>query len=87
VKAHTFVDKCDFLFKTYQRSTREKLLEFLATAPDIEHLRTLGQRDLAIVYCERMARSIQLEEEVRASAKQAQPEPSRDGNGAHSPPS
>jgi hypothetical protein len=59
VKAHTFVDKCDFLFKTYQHSTRDKLLEFMANASDIGYLRTLGQRELAIIYCERMAHAMQ----------------------------
>lgn len=67
----TFVEKCDFLFKTYQHSTREKLLDFMATAPDIEHLRTLGQRDLAVVYCERMANAMQVDEDARAAAKAA----------------
>jgi len=61
--ARTFVEKCDFLFKTYQHSTRENLLEFMATAPDIEHLRSLPQRDLAIIYCERMANAMQLDEQ------------------------
>ncbi len=61
--ARTFVDKCDFLFKTYQHSTRENLLEFMATASDIEHLRSLPQRDLAIIYCERMANAMQLDEQ------------------------
>ena len=69
--ARTFVDKCDFLFETYQHSTREKLLEFMATAPDIEHLRTLAQRELAIVYCERMAHTMQMDEEARAAASEA----------------
>ena len=61
-KARTFVEKCDFLFKTYQHSSREKLLEFMTNASDIEHLRTLGQRELAIIYCERMAHAMQEQE-------------------------
>ena len=69
--ARTFVEKCDFLFSTYQHSTREKLLEFMMTAHDIEHLRTLAQRDLAIIYCERMARAMQADEEARAAARAA----------------
>lgn len=67
-KARTFVEKCDFLFKTYQHSTREKLLEFMANATDIEHLRTLGQRDLAIIYCERMAQTMQSHEDAQTKA-------------------
>ncbi len=58
-KADTFIEKCDFLFKTYQHSTREKLLEFMANATDIEYLQTLSQRDLAIIYSERMAHAMQ----------------------------
>ena len=61
-KVRTFVEKCDFLFKTYQHSPREKLLEFMSEAQDIDHLRTLEQRDLAIIYCERMAQAMQSHE-------------------------
>lgn len=68
-RSKTFVDKCDFLFETYQHSSREKLLEFLANAVDIEHLRTLEQRDLAIIYCERVAWSMQEHEAKRKKAE------------------
>ncbi len=57
-KCETFVDCCDWLFETYQHTPRETLLEFLAKAEDIEQLRTLEQRDLAIAYSERMARAL-----------------------------
>lgn len=67
-KADTFVEKCDFLFKTYQHSTREKLLEFMANATDIDYLQTLGQRDLAIVYCERMAHAMQSQTDAKKQA-------------------
>lgn len=68
--AKTVVDKCDFLFETYQHTPREKLLEFMAGAYDIEHLQTLGQRDLAIIYCERIAQKMQIDEVARAAAQQ-----------------
>ena len=58
-RADTFVDFCDFLFESYQHTPREKLLEFMANAQDFEHLRTLGQRDLAITYADRMAGTFQ----------------------------
>jgi hypothetical protein len=48
---------------------------------DIEHLRTLAQRDLAIVCCERMAHAMQLDEEARAAAKAAEAETSNAGDG------
>jgi hypothetical protein len=54
-KAETVVDWFDFLFKSYQHTSKEKLLEFLAGMPDIGELAKQTQRDLAITYCERMA--------------------------------
>jgi hypothetical protein len=57
-KCESFVDWCDWLFETYQHTPRDKLLEFMASAKDIEHLKTLDQRDLAIAYSERMASAL-----------------------------
>ncbi|MGZ5928992.1 MAG: hypothetical protein ACXWLX_07220, partial [Rhizomicrobium sp.] len=48
------VEFFDFLFESYQRTSKEKLLEFLASAPDYETLKEMSQRDLAIAYCERI---------------------------------
>ena len=36
----------DFVYGTYSKSTREKLLEFMAEWPQIEELRKLGQQEL-----------------------------------------
>jgi hypothetical protein len=58
-KAETVIDLFDFLFKTYQHTPKEKLLEFLAGTPDIYELSLQSQRDLAITYCERMALHLQ----------------------------
>jgi hypothetical protein len=38
------------MYETYQHTPREKLLEFMQNATDIEDLRTLSQKDLAIKY-------------------------------------
>jgi hypothetical protein len=54
-KAETAVDWFDFFFKSYQHTPKEKLLKFMAGAPDIAELAKQSQRDLAITYCERMA--------------------------------
>lgn len=43
----------DFFLSTYSQSSREKLLEFLAGAPDIERLKSLPQPELARIYAER----------------------------------
>lgn len=69
--APTFIDKCDFLFKSYQYTTREKLLELMQGANDIEYLRTLDQRDLAIVYSERMARAMEALENSQGAESKA----------------
>ena len=54
-RSETVVDWFDFLFETYEHTPKEKLLEFLAGAPDHNELIKQSQRDLAITYCERMA--------------------------------
>jgi len=55
--AKTLVDWCDFFYESYKDTPRDKLLEWLSRAPDIERLRTLPQEDLAIIICERWAYS------------------------------
>lgn len=42
----------DFFYATYRRSSREKLLEFMAGWPDIEELKLKETSELAIRYCE-----------------------------------
>ncbi len=54
-QAKTLVEFCDFFYETYKNTPREKLLEWMSAAPDIERLRTLPQEDLAIIICERWA--------------------------------
>jgi hypothetical protein len=54
-KADTVMELFDFMFETYQHTPKEKLLEFLAGVPDRDELAKQSQRDLAIIYCERMA--------------------------------
>jgi len=44
----------DFLYATYSQSSREKLLEFMASWPDIEELKDKDTGELAIIYCERL---------------------------------
>jgi hypothetical protein len=55
--AKTLVDWCDFFYQTYKDTPRDKLLEWLSGAPDIERLQTLPQEDLAIIISERWAYS------------------------------
>ena len=43
----------DFIFASYKQTPKERLLEFMADAPDLDHLRRLPQKELASIYCER----------------------------------
>lgn len=49
------LDLYDFLMEVYAKTSKEKLLELMALAPDIEHLTMLDQPALASVHCERLA--------------------------------
>jgi hypothetical protein len=53
-----FEDAYNFLWATYSKSTKEKLLEFMANAPNIEELRKHSQRELAKIYCTNIARQM-----------------------------
>jgi hypothetical protein len=48
----------DFVYETYSKSTREKLLEFMADWLQIEHLRKLDQKELAEFYAATVAAHI-----------------------------
>jgi hypothetical protein len=48
----------DFVYETYSKSTREKLLEFMAGWPKIEHMRKLDQKKLAEFYAATVATHI-----------------------------
>jgi hypothetical protein len=54
-KVENWLELCEFLYETYRSTPREKLLAWMKEASDIEELKTLLQRDLAITYCERTA--------------------------------
>jgi len=54
-RADNWLELAKFFYETYQHTPREKLLEWMKGAADYERLTTLGQKDLAIAYCERTA--------------------------------
>jgi hypothetical protein len=53
--ASNWLELAEVFYETYQNTPREKLLAWLAKTGDIDELRALSQKDLAIIYCERMA--------------------------------
>jgi hypothetical protein len=52
------LDAFDFLFESYSKTPHKKLLEFMASWPEIEELRWLDQQQLAEHYCDRLATTI-----------------------------
>lgn len=62
------VDLYNLIHSTYRQSSKERLLEFMAGASDIENLRTLDQPQLAAIYAERCANSILAEKSQSATA-------------------
>lgn len=58
-KCENIFDWYDFFFESYGRTPKEKLLEFMKDARDIEALKTLSQEDLAVTYCERLAYGVE----------------------------
>jgi hypothetical protein len=56
----TALDWFDFFWEAYSCSTREKLLEIMRDAPDLQQLKHLNREALATEYCVRMAESVML---------------------------
>jgi hypothetical protein len=52
--AENWLELAQFFYDTYKSTGREKLLEWMKDARDIEYLRGLPQDELAILYCERL---------------------------------
>ena len=52
-KIETAVEMFDWFFDVYRNSPREKLLDLMADQPDHEGLRSLPQKELAEILCER----------------------------------
>lgn len=44
----------EWVMSAYKDTTKDKLIEFMKDAPDIDKLKELDQRDLVVEYCERM---------------------------------
>jgi len=53
-----WIELADFMYRTYHHTSKEKLLEFMENHNDIEDLTRLDQKELVIIYCERMAWSV-----------------------------
>ena len=51
---NTPLEMFDFLLNTYKDTPKDKLLDFMASHADIEHLKILSQEELAEIYCNRM---------------------------------
>lgn len=68
------LDWYDFFFESYSKTPKKRLLEFLRDAGDYSQLEPLTQKELARVYCERLAARVWHEEGTRST-----PEP--DGSG------
>lgn len=64
-KAESPLELYDFFLTAYSKTPKERLLEFLAGAPDLEDLKKLDQPTLANTYCERIAMAAFAKEEAQ----------------------
>ena len=48
----------DAFYRSYSKTPKEKLLDFMRSHPDYAKLKQETQRELAIIYCERLVYSI-----------------------------
>jgi hypothetical protein len=67
-KAEDPLDLYDFFHNSYRQTPKERLLELMAGALDVEELRKLDQPQLASIYAERCACSIVAQQSQSAAA-------------------
>ena len=67
-KAEDPLDLYDFFHNSYRQTPKDRLLELMADAHDIEELRNLGQPQLASIYAERCVCSIVTQQSQSAAA-------------------
>jgi hypothetical protein len=53
-RANNWLELAMFFYESYKATPKDRILEWMSGAADIEYLRTLSQEELAIVYCERL---------------------------------
>lgn len=52
-----WLELAEFFYRTYNDTDKDRLLEFMKGAHDFDGLAAMSQKDLAIIYCERVALS------------------------------
>jgi hypothetical protein len=57
-KIENRLELCEFFYETYKNTPRERLLEWMKDAADIEDLGKLSQEELAVAYCERLGSAV-----------------------------
>jgi hypothetical protein len=56
-KVESPLELFDFFFESYRNTSKDRLLEFMKEHPDYENLKKESQRELAIIFCERVVYS------------------------------
>jgi hypothetical protein len=53
-QANNWLELAMFFYETYKTTPKDRLLDWMKAASDIDYLRSLSQLELAIEYCERL---------------------------------
>jgi hypothetical protein len=61
-KVNSPLELYDIFLEAFRQTSKQRLLELMAAAPDIEHLKTLSQRDLASLYSERCVNTVPIQQ-------------------------
>jgi len=68
-KVESPIEMYDFFHACYRETPREKLLEFMANAPDMAELQTFDQPTLSSIYAERLVYSAMVNQKPSADAE------------------
>ena len=62
------IELFDFFYESYKDTPKERLLEFIKDAPDLEEFKRLSQKDLSEAVCERWVYNVIQKEEKKETA-------------------
>jgi len=71
-KAETPMELYDFFLRGYEKTPKEKILEFFADRQNIEQLRTLSRAELASMYAEHCVNFVLAQKQQAAQAQPGQ---------------
>lgn len=69
ITAETPLDLFEFIYNSYKETPKEKILEFMLGASDIDKLKNLPHQELLLIYCDRLVSNVMANNNTNKSGR------------------